>query len=200
MRPTAADLERISLFASLSDSEREELAESFEVRSKVAGTELIGERAGAARSSPSPMGRRAFRSTASRSPSSVPATVLERWHSLAMGDEPPAFRRPLRRPSTSCSARSSAASSKPIRLWWGKSKRRCVSASSGRLSSSSGRSGSSRNTGPRRDCLPPTCEDAGACSCTALGGELVQEELLTFEQEFTQAVAATMRQQSVVRR
>ena len=46
MRPTAADLERISLFASLSDSEREELAESFEVRSKVAGTELIGERAG----------------------------------------------------------------------------------------------------------------------------------------------------------
>ena len=46
MRPTAADLERISLFASLSDSEREELAESFEVRSKVAGTELIDERAG----------------------------------------------------------------------------------------------------------------------------------------------------------
>ena len=46
MRPTAADLERISLFASLSDSEREELAESFEVRSKVAGTELIGERTG----------------------------------------------------------------------------------------------------------------------------------------------------------
>jgi CRP-like cAMP-binding protein len=46
MRPTAADLERISLFASLSDSEREELAESFEVRSKVAGTELIDERTG----------------------------------------------------------------------------------------------------------------------------------------------------------
>ena len=46
MRPTAADLERISLFASLSDSEREELAESFEVRSKVAGTQLIGERTG----------------------------------------------------------------------------------------------------------------------------------------------------------
>ncbi len=46
MRPTAADLERISLFASLSDSEREELAESFEVRSKVAGTQLIDERTG----------------------------------------------------------------------------------------------------------------------------------------------------------
>ncbi len=46
MRPTAAELERISLFASLSDSEREELAESFEVRSKVAGTELIDERTG----------------------------------------------------------------------------------------------------------------------------------------------------------
>lgn len=46
MRPTAADLERISLFASLSDSERQELAESFEVRSKAAGTELIDERTG----------------------------------------------------------------------------------------------------------------------------------------------------------
>jgi CRP-like cAMP-binding protein len=46
MRPTAADLERISLFSSLSDSEREELAESFEVRSKVAGTQLIDERTG----------------------------------------------------------------------------------------------------------------------------------------------------------
>ena len=46
MRPTAADLERISLFASLSDAEREELAESFEVRSKEAGTHLIDERTG----------------------------------------------------------------------------------------------------------------------------------------------------------
>lgn len=46
MRPTAADLERISLFASLSDSEREELAESFEVRSKMPGTQLIDERTG----------------------------------------------------------------------------------------------------------------------------------------------------------
>ena len=46
MRPTAADLERIALFASLSDSERAELAESFEVRSKAAGTELIGEQTG----------------------------------------------------------------------------------------------------------------------------------------------------------
>ena len=46
MRPTAADLERISLFASLSESEREELAESFEVKSTPAGTQLIGEGTG----------------------------------------------------------------------------------------------------------------------------------------------------------
>ena len=46
MSPTAADLERISLFATLSESEREELAESFEVKSTVAGTQLIGERTG----------------------------------------------------------------------------------------------------------------------------------------------------------
>lgn len=46
MSPSAADLERISLFASLSESEREDLAESFEVRSTVAGTQLIGEGTG----------------------------------------------------------------------------------------------------------------------------------------------------------
>jgi CRP-like cAMP-binding protein len=46
MRPTAADLERIPLFASLSESEREELAESFEVKSTVAGAQLIDERTG----------------------------------------------------------------------------------------------------------------------------------------------------------
>lgn len=46
MRPTAADLERIPLFASLSESELEELAESFEVKSTVAGTQLIGEGTG----------------------------------------------------------------------------------------------------------------------------------------------------------
>lgn len=46
MRPTASDLERIPLFASLSESEREELAESFEVRSTVAETQLIDERTG----------------------------------------------------------------------------------------------------------------------------------------------------------
>jgi CRP-like cAMP-binding protein len=46
MRPTAADLERIPLFASLSESELEELAEWFEVKSTVAGTQLIDERTG----------------------------------------------------------------------------------------------------------------------------------------------------------
>jgi CRP-like cAMP-binding protein len=46
MRPTAANLERILLFASLSESEREELAESFEVKSTVAGAQLIDERTG----------------------------------------------------------------------------------------------------------------------------------------------------------
>jgi CRP-like cAMP-binding protein len=46
MRPTAADLQGILLFASLSDSEREELAESFEVKSTAAGTQLIDERTG----------------------------------------------------------------------------------------------------------------------------------------------------------
>jgi CRP-like cAMP-binding protein len=46
MRPTAADLQGIPLFASLSDSEREELAESFEVKSTAAGTQLIDERTG----------------------------------------------------------------------------------------------------------------------------------------------------------
>jgi CRP-like cAMP-binding protein len=46
MRPTAADLGRIPLFASLSESEREELAEFFEVKSTAAGTQLIDERTG----------------------------------------------------------------------------------------------------------------------------------------------------------
>lgn len=46
MKPTAADLQRIPLFASLSESEREELAESFEVKSTPAGTRLIDERTG----------------------------------------------------------------------------------------------------------------------------------------------------------
>jgi len=46
MRPTAADLERIPLFASLSESELEELTGSFEVKSTAAGTELIGEGTG----------------------------------------------------------------------------------------------------------------------------------------------------------
>ena len=46
MRPTAADLERIPLFASLSESELEELTEWFEVKSSVAGTQLIDERTG----------------------------------------------------------------------------------------------------------------------------------------------------------
>ena len=46
MRPTAADLERIPLFASLSESELEDLAESFEVKSTAAETQLIGEGTG----------------------------------------------------------------------------------------------------------------------------------------------------------
>jgi CRP/FNR family transcriptional regulator, cyclic AMP receptor protein len=46
MRPTAADLERIPLFASLSESELEELAEWFEVKSIGAGALLIGEDTG----------------------------------------------------------------------------------------------------------------------------------------------------------
>ena len=46
MRPTAGDLERIPLFASLTESEREELAESFEVKSTAAGMQLIEERTG----------------------------------------------------------------------------------------------------------------------------------------------------------
>jgi len=46
MRPTAADLERIPLFASLSESELEELTESFEVKSTAAETQLIGEGTG----------------------------------------------------------------------------------------------------------------------------------------------------------
>lgn len=46
MRPTASDLERIPLFASLSESEREELTESFEVKSTVAETQLVDEGTG----------------------------------------------------------------------------------------------------------------------------------------------------------
>lgn len=46
MRPSAADLERIPLFASLSESELEDLTDSFEVRSTAAETELIGEGTG----------------------------------------------------------------------------------------------------------------------------------------------------------
>lgn len=46
MRPTAADLARIPLFASLSESELEELTESFEVKSTAAETQLIGEGTG----------------------------------------------------------------------------------------------------------------------------------------------------------
>ena len=46
MRPTAADLQRIPLFASLSESEREDLADSFEVKSTVAGMSLIEEGTG----------------------------------------------------------------------------------------------------------------------------------------------------------
>jgi len=46
MRPTAADLGRIPLFASLSESELEELTEWFEVKSTVAETQLIDEGTG----------------------------------------------------------------------------------------------------------------------------------------------------------
>ena len=46
MRPTAAELERIPLFASLSESQLEELAEWFEVKSAVAETRLIDEGTG----------------------------------------------------------------------------------------------------------------------------------------------------------
>jgi CRP-like cAMP-binding protein len=46
MRPTTADLERIPLFASLSESELEELAEWFEVKSTVAEMQLIDEGTG----------------------------------------------------------------------------------------------------------------------------------------------------------
>ena len=46
MRPTAADLERIPLFASLSESELEELTEWFEVKSTAAEAQLIDEGTG----------------------------------------------------------------------------------------------------------------------------------------------------------
>ena len=46
MRPTAADLERIPLFASLSESELEELTEWFEVKSTAAEARLINEGTG----------------------------------------------------------------------------------------------------------------------------------------------------------
>jgi len=46
MRPTAADLGRIPLFASLSESQLEELTEWFEVKSAVAETRLIDEGTG----------------------------------------------------------------------------------------------------------------------------------------------------------
>ena len=46
MRPTAADLERIPLFASLSESELEQLTEWFEVKSTDAGMQLIDEGTG----------------------------------------------------------------------------------------------------------------------------------------------------------
>jgi CRP-like cAMP-binding protein len=46
MRPSAAELERIPLFASLSESQLEELAEWFEVKSAVAETRLIDEGTG----------------------------------------------------------------------------------------------------------------------------------------------------------
>ena len=46
MRPTAVELERIPLFASLSESELEELTEWFEVKSTAAETQLIGEGTG----------------------------------------------------------------------------------------------------------------------------------------------------------
>jgi CRP-like cAMP-binding protein len=46
MRPSAADLERIPLFASLSESELEQLTEWFEVKSTDAGMQLIDEGTG----------------------------------------------------------------------------------------------------------------------------------------------------------
>jgi CRP-like cAMP-binding protein len=46
MRPTAADLERIPLFASLSESDLAELTEWFEVKSTAAEMQLIGEGTG----------------------------------------------------------------------------------------------------------------------------------------------------------
>ena len=46
MRPSAADLARIPLFASLSESELEELTESFEVKSTSAEAQLIDEGTG----------------------------------------------------------------------------------------------------------------------------------------------------------
>jgi CRP-like cAMP-binding protein len=46
IRPTAADLERIPMFASLSESELAELTEWFEVKSTVAETRLIDEGTG----------------------------------------------------------------------------------------------------------------------------------------------------------
>jgi CRP-like cAMP-binding protein len=46
MRPTAADLERIPLFASLSEAELEELTGSFEVKSTAAEAQLIDEGTG----------------------------------------------------------------------------------------------------------------------------------------------------------
>jgi CRP-like cAMP-binding protein len=46
MRPTAADLERIPLFGSLSESELEELAQWFEVKSTGAEKQLIEEGTG----------------------------------------------------------------------------------------------------------------------------------------------------------
>jgi CRP-like cAMP-binding protein len=46
MRPSAADLERIPLFASLSESELEQLTEWFEVKSTDAGVRLIDEGTG----------------------------------------------------------------------------------------------------------------------------------------------------------
>ena len=46
MRPSAGDLARIPLFASLSESELEELTESFEVKSTAAEAQLVGEGTG----------------------------------------------------------------------------------------------------------------------------------------------------------
>ena len=48
----------------------------------------------------------------------------------AAGDEPRASRQPLPRPSTSCTGRSSAASSRVILRSWPRSKRSCASVSS----------------------------------------------------------------------